>query len=175
MRRAAAPALFLLVIGFAVGSAFAGGRHAAVAKVECKLAGVHYLGTTAQKQKVCLTLSANGKSLREYSFGGRFKCDNGRGDVGVTHIEPNSTDISVDGVFLIGAGAGGSKKITDVGKDGKFADVPGYETHSIFSGQIKNKTVTGVLRQRVKFRSPPSADVVCDSGKASWSARRPGK
>ena len=169
MRQAAA--LLAVLVGVGLTLAAAAPAERAALKVECKLAGIHYVGTSTQRQKVCLTLSANGKVLKEYSFGGRFKCNDGTRDVGVTHIKPNSTDISVGGVFLIGAGVG-SKKITDVGKDGKFADVPGYEAQSIFSGQIKNKTVAGILRQRVKFRSPPSADIVCDSGKASWSARR---
>ena len=170
--------VFLAVAGAAAVPGH-GPSSATAPKVQCKLAGVHYLGTTAQHQKVCFTLSANGKALREYSFGGRFKCDDGTRDVGVTHIEPDSTAVDVGGLFVLGAGAGGTKKITDVGKDGKFdgsvglrsTGVSGYEIQSTFSGQIKNKAVAGVLRRRGKFNNPPSS-VVCDSGTARWSARR---
>ena len=172
-----------VLLGFAGAAAAAGHSpfSTAASKVQCKLPGVHYSGTTAQKQKVCLTLSANGKALKEYSFGARFKCDDGTRDFGVTRITPDVTDVSVGGTYILSAGAGETtKKITDIGKLGKFdgsiglraTGMLGYSIESTFSGQIKNRTVAGVLRQLVKFGDPTSPDLVCDSRKARWSARR---
>jgi hypothetical protein len=151
------------------------------ATVACKRAGIHYLGLTAQKRKVCMTLSANGKILKEYSFGGRFKCTDGTSDVGDTHITADSTAVSVGGTYVLSAGAGETAaKITDVANNGTFdgsiglraTGTTGYEVDSTFSGRIKGGTVTGVLRQRIKFGDPASPDLVCDSGRARWSARR---
>jgi len=153
----------------------------AAPKVACKLAGIHYVGLTAQKQKVCMTLSANGKILKEYAFAGRFKCNDGTSDVGDTHITAGSTAVSVGGTYVLSAGAGETPtKITDVAKNGTFdgsiglraSGGLGYEVDSTFTGRITGRTVTGVLRQRVKFGDPTSPDIVCDSGKARWSARR---
>jgi hypothetical protein len=151
------------------------------APAPCKLAGIHYVGLTAQKQKVCMTLSATGKTLKEYSFGGRFKCTDGTRDVGDTHITPGSTSVAVGGTYIVSAGAGETpSKITDVARNGTFdgsiglraTGANGYEIDSTFTGRITGRTVTGVLRQRIKFGDPASPDLVCDSGRARWSARR---
>ncbi len=173
--RQAVLALSLLLAGvlLAIASSPAPARSAAP-RVECKLAGVHYLGTTRQGQKVCLTISADGKALRQYSFGGRFKCGDGTVQSGVTQVDAKSFLVSVDGLFQLGAGAGSSRTVTTIGRDGTFRHIPGSSAPSTFTGKIKGTSASGTLRQHFEYKPPSAAGVVCDTGLTAWSARRTG-
>ena len=69
MRRdfALAAAAALAAAGaFASGDSGATGRGPSA--LECKLAGMRYAGAAAGKAKVCFTLTANGKAMREFAL-----------------------------------------------------------------------------------------------------------
>ena len=162
--------VFLLVLG-GVGLAVAAAAPAerAALKVECKLAGIHYLGTTSQAQKVCFTLSPDRKALREYGFGGRFKCADGVRRVGTTHIEPGIEDIEVGPAFLLGPGHGNRSAVTRVARDGTFSDTP-LALPDTFSGKLEGtQRAGGHLRQHLSRGS--GLGVVCDTGSVRWTAR----
>ena len=163
----------LVVLMAATSPAPAERARAGAPRVECKLAGVHFLGTTRQGQKVCLTISPNGKALRQYSFGGRFKCSDGSAQTGVTQVDAKGFFVSVDGLYQLGAGGGSSRTVTAIGATGTFKDIPGLSTPSTFTGKIKGTTATGTLRQHFAYKSS-SSNLVCDSGLTAWSARRTG-
>lgn len=175
MRQAA---LLTLLSGVALAAATGGLPSSKALTVHCKLAGLHYLGTTSQKQKVCITVSATGKALKEYSFAGRFKCDDGDSYLGSTHIAPSTTDVGVGDQYLLGAGAGGGTSIAAVTNTGRFDGSTGllsggkHQLQITFTGQVKGRLVTGVLREHVDFGSQSSPGLVCNSGLVRWSARR---
>ena len=140
-------------------------------KVECKLAAIHYLGTTKQRQKVCLTLTADGKALRQYQFAGRFKCGDGSTQGGLVQIEATSSLVQVDGLVTLGSSAGSGKIVTKLRADGSFSH-SADGAPSVFTGKVGKTLATGSLREHYEYGGASSGMATCDLGKTTWSARR---
>ena len=125
------------------------------ARHDCKLAGIRYVGSTSQKKRVCLTLSKNGKRLREWSFGYRFRCSDGVGASG------NARTTSRTGIPL--------------GRSGRFAYTAGF---SFFRGSASGTGASGTLRLGEQGVRPsidptrPPQVVTCDTGVVRWTARK---
>lgn len=164
--------LTAVVLGVASSGTAAGGPTAAVTPfpVECTLAGTHYLGTTRQGHKVCLTVSANGKVLREFSFGTRSKCSDGKRRVGATSVKPRAS-FSRIGVPFVGWDRVRTFPINASGAfTATFLPPPDPAT---FSGRIRQGAAAGVLRLRVEELD--GASLTCDTGTVAWSAKRTAK
>jgi hypothetical protein len=148
LRRASPPALLgiALAIGILVAAAaatpIAGG---AQAKVVCTLAGAHYRGTSSQRQRVCFTVSKDGRKLVEFAYGFRDNC-----------------------------GSTGDSRTTNSRRGYVAAIAPGgafsYGTaQSYFKGMVKGGTASGTLRSR---GYNAGIGQTCDTGAIRWSARR---
>ena len=110
-----------LMVGLiAFATATAGHPRAAFAPepVNCKLSGTHFLGTTRQGQKVCLTISSKGRRLAEYVFQARWKCSDGTTPLGSVVVRPPPLY-----EIIVGSIVGGGSLVESrpfVRKDGRF-------------------------------------------------------
>jgi hypothetical protein len=156
----------------------------------CTLAGTHYLGTTSQGQKVCLTISGgipSGKALlREYVFASRSTCAGVKSVPGYMHVTPGLYETHIG---PLPPGAFGStvgytiktrlldyreKYVSGIPKTGRVADdIGGTAVSMRLSGQITGGTVKGTLFQRIQhgggFDGP-----TCRTGTVRWTARPAG-
>lgn len=128
--------------------ALASGGGASIGDVEaaigCKLAGKRFVGTTSQRKRLCLTLTADGRRLREYAYDYRSTC--GTGNLRTTFR--GGLPLSPNGGFNSGGTAGSYFK--------------GKITGSTASGTTRSKQQTYILGQ---FQS-------CDTGAVRWNARK---
>jgi hypothetical protein len=163
-RLLSAAALVLAAFGLSQGGQ---GRAvvASTGKKLCTRAGVRYVGTTSQKQRVCFTLSRDSKRLREYAFVSRVKCD-GTASLATTQVGYGAS-VEVEDQVLITS----REQNSALAKDGSFFEFPPGEAASRFTGKLKTGgKASGKLRQRIKFDD----GTVCESGTARWSAHKVG-
>ena len=136
--------------------------------VKCKLRGAHFLGTTRQGQKVCLTISSKGQRLVEYVFRARWKCSNGTRPFGSVLVRPPPLYEIIVGKIVGGGSLVQSRP--SVRSDGSFVSTSAPPSR--FSGQIRGSAANGTLRWHV----PPfiGGGLTCDTGRVRWTARRGG-
>ena len=135
--------------------------------VKCKLSGAHFLGTTRQGQKVCLTISSKGRRLVEYLFLARWKCSDGTTPLGSVAIRPPPLYVIIVGSIVGGGSLTESRPF--VRKDGRFVSTTAPPSR--FTGQIRGSTANGILRWH--FEPPPGEKgPACDTGSVRWTARR---
>jgi hypothetical protein len=161
-------ALALAVIGGLVPAALA--SSVAAPTVQCKLAGKHYVGTTSQAQKLCFTVTSNGRGIRQYVFAIRFRCGN-QTLPGVVFVRAGGVLISVGGTVSFAARTGNVAAI--VGAAGSFADtftLAGRKP-STFRGTIRPATATGSLVVHFVAGPANAGGVGCDVA-ATWKAKR---
>jgi len=134
--------------------------------VKCKLRGAHFLGTTRQGQKVCLTISTKGRRLVEYVFHARWKCSNGTSPLGSVAVRPPPLYEIIVGKIV----GGGSlvESLPVVRSDGSFVSTSAPPSR--FSGQILGRTANGTLRWHVPRLV--GGGLTCDTGSVRWTARR---
>ncbi len=135
--------------------------------VKCKLRGTHFLGTTGQGQKVCLTISSKGGRLVEYVFQARWKCSNGTTPFGSVVTRPPPLYY-----IIIGSIVGGGSLVESrpsVRKNGTFVSTTAPPSR--FSGQIRGSIANGILRWHVE-PIPGTRGPACDTGSVRWTARR---
>ncbi len=120
----------------------AGGMEKTVA---CTLAGIHYRGTTSQKQRICFTVSKDGRKLVEFSYGFRDNCGS-TGDSRTTNARRGYiAPLASSGAFSYG------------------------NAQSYFKGVMKGSKASGTLRS-----GGYNAGIgqTCDTGTVRWSAVR---
>jgi hypothetical protein len=135
--------------------------------VKCKLSGAHFLGTTRQGQKVCLTIAPKGRRLVEYVFQARWKCTNGTTPLGSVVVRPPPLY-----EIIIGSIVGGGSLVESqpsVRNNGSFVSTTAPPSR--FSGQIRGSTANGILRWHVE-PIPGKRGPTCDTGSVRWTARR---
>jgi hypothetical protein len=134
--------------------------------VKCKLRGAHFLGTTRQSQKVCLTISTKGRRLVEYVFQARWKCSDGTRPLGSVAVRPPPLY-----EIIVGIVGGGSlvEPRPSVRSNGSFVSTSAPPSR--FSGQIRRSTANGILRWHVE-PPPGTRELTCDTGSVRWTARR---
>ena len=167
-------ALVLLAAASTASASYVGFRAIPGPRVECPLPGAHFNGTTAQKQKICLTVSASGTPLVQYGYGTRLTCSGGKGYVGVSRADKTQYVIWVGGHPTLSLG----KRSVVVRSDGTFADTlalaGGLEGTSVLRGRINGKTAAGTLRLHFEAASGYEAPT-CDTKAVRWTARSVGK
>jgi hypothetical protein len=134
--------------------------------VKCKLRSAHFLGTTRQGQKVCLTISPRGRRLVEYVFQARWKCSNGTRPLGSVLVRPPPLY-----EIIVGKIVGGGSLVQprpSVRSDGSFVSTSAPPSR--FSGQIRGSTANGILRWHVP--SFIGGGLTCDTGRVRWTAGR---
>ena len=135
--------------------------------VKCKLRGAHFLGTTRQSQKVCLTISTKGGRLVEYVFQARWKCSDGTRPLGSVAVRPPPLY-----EIIVGSIVGGGSLVEprpSVRSNGSFVSTSAPPSR--FSGQIRGSTANGILRWHVE-PPPGTRELTCDTGSVRWTARR---
>jgi hypothetical protein len=137
--------------------------------VVCTLPGIHYLGVTRQTHKVCLTVFATGKAVREFSFGGNFRCSDGKQRAGATHVNPGSSFTRI-GIYFVGWDKVRAFAISTSGAfAATFLPPPDPAT---FGGKItRTGLAAGTLRLRV--RGVDGGSLTCDTGTVAWRASKP--
>ena len=137
--------LVVLAAGSSIALASAVGGVAV--KPKCTIGGVHYVGSTSQKQQVCFTLSTDGKKLREYAYSFRDDC----GSSGTTRTTNQRRGylaiLAANGTFSYGT------------------------TSSYFKGVARGGKASGTLRNRAYVAGIGST---CDTGTVRWTAHRTG-
>ncbi len=138
--------VLIVVLAAAVAGVFVPAAEGGLVKVQCKLTGVRYVGTTAQKQQVCFTLSTDGRKLREYAYGFRDSCG-ASGDLRTTNPSRGFlATVAASGAFSVGRAT------------------------SYFKGAVRGGKASGTLRSR----SVVVGIGTCDTGMVRWTARRVG-
>jgi hypothetical protein len=140
----AALAGLVLVAGLSAGAVARG----STAVTACRLGGIRYVGTTSQKQVLCLTLSANRKILREYVYDYIDSCGTGQ----IRAFNP------IAGLAPV-TGTGG---FTRTSFDG------------FFKGVARARTASGTLRQKTEETIPGKGTAACDTKIVRWTAHRIG-
>jgi hypothetical protein len=134
--------------------------------VKCNLRGAHFLGTTRQGQKVCLTISTKGRRLVEYVFQARWKCSDGNMRLGSVAVHPPPMY-----EIIVGKIVGGGLLVEprpSVRSNGSFVSTS--EAPRRFSGKIRDSTANGILRWRIDPFT--GGGLTCDTGRVRWTARR---
>jgi hypothetical protein len=108
----------------------------------CTLTGKRYVGTTSQKKRLCFTLTADGKRLREYAFDYRNTCGGG------------SLRTTIRGGLPLSAN--GSFSTTGQG---------------FFKGTVRGSAASGTARSMQQTYILGQFET-CDTGLVRWSARK---
>ncbi|MBM2823754.1 MAG: hypothetical protein HW413_2500 [Thermoleophilia bacterium] len=130
--------------------------------IGCKFSGKRFVGTTSQKKKLCFTLAANGKGLREFAYEYKSKCKQSGGIV-----QLSSSGGSVRSIF--------SKPLT-LTADGSFSRT---DSSGFLKGKIGATLATGTFRAQSTQQVPASVTppityvtAACDTGIVRWNARK---
>jgi hypothetical protein len=167
--RAVRGLLALVAVGVALGAPPSSAAPPTPFPVECKLPGTHYAGTTRQTHLVCLTVFATGKAVREYSFGSRFTCSDGKVRPGATTVHAGSSFTRIGGFFV------GTERVraAPIATTGAFTStiLPGPDP-ATFTGKIlRSGVAAGTFR--LKVVSVDGGSLNCDTGTVAWRASKP--
>lgn len=154
MRRTAIAAV-LALSGLTLGAGGSSASEADPAKLGCKLAGVRYIGTGASKGKLCFTLTANGRTMRENAM---EPCRAAQ-DV-VTSLGRSAKRVAVKANGKFSA----TRSVLAIGASGDLGSLEWM--NATFSGRIQGSRASGFL---VLEGSSSGQKFRC-----AWSARRTG-
>jgi hypothetical protein len=145
----------LTLSGLTIGTADSAAGKADPAGLNCKLAGVRYVGTGASRGKVCFTLTANGRTMKENAV---EPCSAARDVVTSVGRTAKAVAVKANGTFST------TRRVLAIGASG---DLGSLEWMNVtFSGRIQGARASSSL---VLEGSTSGHAFRC-----AWSARRSG-
>ena len=166
--RAARGLLALGAVTVVLGAPSAGAAPPTPIPVECTLPGTHYAGTTRATYKVCVTVFATGKAVREFSFGAAFRCSDGKSRAGATHVNPGSSFTRI-GIYFVGWDRVRAAPIAATGTF-TWTFLPPPDPASFAGKILRSGVAAGTLRLRVAEVN--GASLTCDTGPVAWRATK---